>query len=119
MAGGYTIRVEGIRELRSALKQAEGDLKGFRGEMKRVAEPVLQEALSRGSRYQGIGKYKSSVRGTRVAVEQSKGKVTGLRGDFGSLQIRTVLDPALESRQDEVVNILEDVIDDLIQRAGL
>ena len=115
----YSIRDEGVRELRSALKEVEGGLKDFRGEMKRVAAPVVEEAPSMGSRYAGIGKFNPRTSGTTVAVQQSARKVTGQRGDFGALQMRTVLEPALDAREGEVIEILEDVLDGLINKAGL
>ena len=111
--------MEGLRELRAASKKAEGDLKNFRGRMKWIAEPVAEDAVSRGSRFAGIGPIKPRLHGARgVDVEQTKGKVTGKRGDFGALQMRTVLEPALDARQGEVVDRFETVVDEITRRAG-
>jgi hypothetical protein len=111
----YTIKVTGINELRAALKAADAKLLvGWRAGLKSAGEIVRADATGRASRYQGIGAYKVRVRGTSVSVEQSKGTVTGFHGDFGPLQLRTALEPALSDNEGAVVNVLETVIDGAI-----
>jgi hypothetical protein len=115
----YRIDVKGLQELRAALKEADGGLKDFRGELVKAGEPVREEATALGARFAGIGPYRVRARGATVSVEQSASKVTGQRGDFGALQMRVVLEPALDARQQEVVSVLEEVVAGLIDRAGL
>jgi hypothetical protein len=115
-----TVRVHGLKDLQSALKKADGDLdKTVKDALREVGDIVKDDATGRGSRYAGIGKYRTVVRARGVAVEQSKGKVTGLRGDFGALQMNTVLGPALDENADEVEKGAERAIDKLIAAAGL
>jgi hypothetical protein len=117
----YSVKVTGLRETIRAFKKAEGDLgKQLKGRLVEVGNIVAREADTRGSRYAGIGAYKTVAYSSgSVLVRQSKGKVTGQRGDFGSLQMRNVLEPALVSKENEVIRELEDVIDDVTSGAGL
>lgn len=115
----YRVDVRGLKEVRAAFREMEGGLKDFRGDLKRAGEPVQEEATDLGARYPGIGAYRVRVRGTTVSVEQSARKVTGKRGDFAALQMRAVLEPALDAREGEVVEVLEEILDGMIDRAGL
>ncbi len=115
----YRVDVRGLKEVRAAFREVEGGLKDFRGDLKKAGEPVQEEATGLGARFSGIGAFKVRVRGTTVAVEQSARKVTGQRGDFGALQMSTVLEPALDAREGEVVEVLEEILDGMIDKAGL
>ncbi len=119
MATG-TIRVTGLREFQSKLKKADSSLsKDVKAELKKLGDIVTDDAQTRGSRYQGIGAYKPIVQQKAVLVRQSANKVTGLRGDFGALQMRNVLEPALAANEDEVESGFERMLDMLISRSGL
>jgi hypothetical protein len=116
----FTVRVHGLRELQSALKKADGGLdKMLKAELKKAGDLVKGDATGKGSRYSGIGPYRTAVRSRGVAVEQSKGKVTGLRGDFGALQMRNVLEPSLQENEAEARRIVEHGLERLISSAGL
>ena len=120
MASGYTVRVTGLRELQAALKTASGRLDpGLKAALKAAAEPVRAQAQAEGSRYSGIGSFVVTVRARGVNVEQSAGTVTGRRGDFGALQMSTLLEPALESHTAEIESGVEKAIDVVIASAGL
>jgi iron uptake system EfeUOB component EfeO/EfeM len=53
-----------------------------------------------------------------VYVEQSARKVTGLRGDYGSLQMTRGLEPALDEKTDEVFESVRDVLDKYAEGEG-
>ncbi len=75
-------------------------------------------SASLAARYAGIGKFRTSVRQGVVAVQQSARKVTGLRGDFGALQMRKALIPASQSKLDEIEREMERALDDLAREFG-
>jgi hypothetical protein len=114
-----SVKVKGLRELRSALGKGTDALKRLDEELVKAAEPVAREAIARGSRYQGIGPFKARRKKGGVIVGQSKRKVTGLRGDFGSTQMRTVLLPALEAKRPEVEDRVEDWLGGMFRRVDL
>jgi hypothetical protein len=58
------------------------------------------------------------VRQRGVAVEQSRRRTTGLRPDFGVLQMQRALLPALDTKQSEVVDKVEQLLDTLGKNAG-
>lgn len=119
MAEG-SVRVKGLREFVRDVNKADSDVgKKLKDELKRLAEPVAQEAQALGARYAGIGPYKTGLRGGGAVVRQSRGTRTGLRGDFGVLQMRTVLEPALEARQEDVLRGAEEWLDDTLSGVNL
>ncbi|MCC6743425.1 MAG: hypothetical protein IT175_06155 [Acidobacteria bacterium] len=110
-----TVKVEGLREFVRDVNKADGAVgKELKTELKTLAEPVRDEAEALGSRYAGIGPFKTGLRGGGAVVRQSKGTRSGLRGDFGVLQMRTVLLPALASREDEVLRRAEEWLDKVL-----
>lgn len=117
---GFTVRVDGLVALMAALKAAEGNLDTiWKQELRQAGDIVKGDATGRGARYSGIGPYRTVVRARGVSVEQSAGKVTGLRGDFGALQMRNVLEPALDANAGEVNAAVEKGLDRVISSAGL
>jgi hypothetical protein len=118
---GSAVRVKGLRELQSAFRKVNRDLsKELRAELKQVGEVVRADATSRfaGIDPRSAAGYKVRVRQRGVAVEQSLRRVTGLRGDYGALQMRRALLPSMESEEDKVVRGLEDMLDRLGRSAG-
>lgn len=110
-----TVRVEGLRELIRAADNAGKETKKLvRGELRKAAEPVRDEArrlfapvdAKSASRY-GISVRRSGI----VSVEQRLRKTTGLHPEFGALQMRTALEPALDSKADEVGERMEAAVD--------
>jgi hypothetical protein len=101
-----TVRVRGLRELHRDFKKMSKELgKEVDAELKKAAEPVRDDARSRFSGYsaRSAAGYRVRSRGFgTVVVEQSRRKTTGQRPDFGSLQMRRALLPALHSKSDEV-----------------
>lgn len=111
-----TVRLRNYRETMRALQKVDkAKGKVIRDELKQAGEVVAVAARERISRYQGarvsqIGP-RVSVRG--VFVTQRARKVTGQRGDFGSLQMRHLLG-ALAENEDKVIEGVEDALDRLI-----
>lgn len=114
------VRVKGLRSLLRATDAAGKETKKLvRDELRQAAEPVRAEAAARfaGIDARTAASYGISVRrvGT-VTVEQRKRTVTGQRGDYGALQMRRALIPALESNTEEVVERLDQALERLAQR---
>jgi hypothetical protein len=110
------VRVKGIKELQRALRVYNTDLsKKLRKELKEVGLIVQVEARLRFQRYspRSAAGYKVRVRQRGVSVEQSLRKTTGLRPDWGSLQMRTALLPALVTKEPLVVARVERMLDNL------
>jgi len=55
--------------------------------------------------------YRTVVRQRGVSVEQSLRKTTGKRSDFGALQMRKALEPAVDAKEGEIEDAMEDAID--------
>lgn len=109
------VKVKGLKELERALKASDKETaKGFRKELREAGKIV---ALDARSRMGGIDRYSATgirprVRGgVNVSVEQSRRRTTGKRPDFGALQMRRALVPALESKRDEVERRVENLLD--------
>jgi hypothetical protein len=116
-----TVRVHGIREVTAAFRKIDGELaKRFGSDLKKAAEPVAEESRRTVTRYRGasVGTIRAKQSGARVFVEQSARKVTGHRGDFGALQLRNVLEPALEDQSDHVFAEVERILDKYSSAAG-
>lgn len=116
-----TVRVTGLRETLSALNKINREAaKTVRNELKTAAEPVAATAREKLSRYPGASVKTIGPRAvTRgVYVTQRARKVTGLRGDFGALQMRRVLIPALAEHEDSIVKEVDDALSRLARSAG-
>ena len=95
----------------------------MRDELRKVAVPVRDEAtalflatISRDARKTNYG---ISVRkaGT-ISVEQRRRRTTGKHPEFGALQMKDALIPALEHNERKVVDALDDVLADLERKWG-
>ena len=120
MASG-SVRLHGYRETMRALRKCEkGARDAWKDAFKEVARPIAEEAQSRLARYQGIslGTIGPRVVTSGVFVTQRAKKRTGLRGDFGSLQMRVGLLPALEANEGKIDKAVEKALDDLTDSAG-
>jgi hypothetical protein len=110
----YTVRIHGLREFQRALKEADEDTRnGLREQLAAAGEIVAEEARSRFAFYSPVSAagYQPLVRMKGVAVRQTLRKTTGLRPDFGALQMRRALEPALDAKQQEVVKSIEDMLE--------
>ena len=96
----------------------------LRHALRDVGAIVQRDAVSRFSPVdaRSAAGFKVRVRQKGVAVEQSLRKTTGRRPDYGSLQMRRALLPALASKQGEVEQELEHALDkvaDHFNRGGV
>lgn len=112
-----TVNVRGLKELQRDLRKANGEVaKQVRDELRAAAEPVRAQAqtLFSGVDERSASGYRVAVRARGVAVEQKLRRSTGLRPDFGQLQMRRALIPALEAKTADVEKGLLDMLDRLI-----
>jgi hypothetical protein len=111
---GETLRVRGYREfLRAANKAGAESKREVRAAFRKVGEVVRAEAVVRFSSIdaRSAAGYRVAVRQRGVAVEQRRRKTTGLRPDYGALQIRRALLPALQRNAAETERQMERAID--------
>jgi hypothetical protein len=116
-----TIRVEGLRELQRALRNADKELaKDLTRRLKEAADIVRQDAASKFASINPVSAagFRPRARTGVAAVEQSKKRTTGTRPDFGSLQMRVALLPALADNTDNVVAAIDRMLDELGQAEG-
>lgn len=109
-----TVRIKGLREFQRALAKGDKEQRArVRAVFKEVGEIVRREGASRFSDIDtgSAAGFRTRVRQRGVAVEQSKGRVTGKRPDYGALQMRRALVPALENNEGELTRALESALD--------
>ena len=118
------VRVKGLRDLLAVTDKLPKDVKrGVRDQLRKVAEPVRDEAtarfLSSISPDAGKTRYGISVRkaGT-VSVEQRRKRTTGKHPEFAKTQMRDALIPALEHNERRIVEAMDDVLADLERKWG-
>lgn len=116
-----TVRVKGLREAQAAFRKYDKQLgKDLRNELKTAAKPVVETVKTKLARFQGVSmNIAPRATGRSVFVRQQAKKVTGQRGDFGSLQMRKAFIPALEERSGDVARELEQALDRFANNAGL
>jgi len=141
MAG--EVQVEGLKELRKALKDVDPELqKGLRVELKKVAEIVAAAARERVPRRSGAAadSIRTGASGDKVLIVGGKAKVPYYAWlDFGTRNpvrgnARSVgpwagsgagpkrgrfIYAALDDKFDEVVQAVDDAVDEATKKAGL
>ena len=120
MAQAATVRVRGLSETIRAFNRLDYKLGGeARSALKKVAEPVAEDARGRISRYGGASTSTiAPVTSTRsVFVRQRQGKRGGGHAQFGALQMRHLLG-ALYDNEGKIREGLEDALDDLTREEG-
>jgi hypothetical protein len=106
--------VAGLREVNAAFRKIDKKLAvDFGNDLKKAAAPVVEDVKSKETRWAGasINTIRAKRSGPRVFVEQSARKKTGLRADFGALQMRDALEPALEENTNAVFTEVERVLE--------
>lgn len=114
MAQGATVRVNGYREFLRAINRADRESKRYvRTTFAHVGESVRREATSRflPIDVRSATSYRVVVRTRGIAVEQTRRRTTGKRPDFGRLQMRRALVPALEANAHTLERELEHALD--------
>lgn len=120
MAAG-TVRVKGLRELQRDFRKMSKEVsKEIRDGLKEAAESVRAEASSlfSGVDAKSAAGYKVRARARGVAVEQSRRRTTGAHPQYGAMQMRVALLPALERKEGEVAKGVERVLDKLAGENG-
>jgi hypothetical protein len=113
--------IQGNREIARDLRRIERQMQsGVRDELRDLAKPVQQKAAMLASPYSGAtaAGFKIRLRRFEVTVEQSLRKTTGLRPDYGALQMRRMLEPALEQEQGQIEPQISRMLDVLHARHG-
>lgn len=116
-----TVRVHGLKELQRDFKaMGPQALKDLRAELRQIADPVREEATRLFSPLgaRSASGYRVVARMRGVAVEQKFRTTTGLHPEWGRVQLGVALIPALERKENEVVEGVEDVLDRLAVKHG-
>jgi hypothetical protein len=117
-----TLQVTGLTELIKALHEVDRGLeKEVREGLREGGQKVQGAATARFMRYgqKTARGFRTVVRQRGVSVEQSLRKTTGLQPQWGKLQMRKGLLPALEAEQGEVAELVEKRVGGLLHRHGL
>lgn len=115
-----TVRVVGVAEVQRAFRSIDSKLaRDFGNDLKKAAEPVA-EATKAKEKWQGasIATIVTRRSGTNIYVVQNARKVTGLRGDYGALQMRQALEPALAENTGKVFSEVNRVLDEYANSSG-
>lgn len=118
---GDTVKIEGLAELQKALRTMDKETaKELRKELKEAGDLVRSSAAGKFSRISpaSAAGYKVRVRQRGVDVEQSLRRVTGLRPDYGALQLNIALLPALSENEDEVGRKAEEAVGRAARESG-
>ena len=102
--------------IRAADAAGKETKKLVRDRLRQMAKPVLDDARSKLSRYDARSASRLGISVRRVgtiAVEQRLRRTTGARPQFGALQMREALMPALEENTDRIERQLERALDDI------
>jgi len=114
-----TFRVEGYREFMRACTRAEPDTKRYvRQAFRQVGDAVRADASSLFAPYdaRSAARFRTYITQNGVAVGQSLRKTTGKRGDYGALQMRKALLPALHRQRHATEQAFEHAIDQIADR---
>lgn len=99
------VKTTGLREAQRAFRKLQLEVgHELREALREVAEPVAATARDKISVYPGasVGTIGPRVVQAGAMVTQRAAKVTGLRPDFGSLQMTRGMIPALDEHEQEV-----------------
>jgi hypothetical protein len=115
--GGETLALEGYRDVMRALHRADKEsLVRVRETVRHAGEAVQADARARvlarkPSAQKTAAGYKTRVRQSGIAVEQSLRKRSGLHPEWGAWQMRHALIPALVHNEDKTLALLEHALD--------
>jgi hypothetical protein len=118
----FTIHVVGYKEAALALNAVNRNSKRvlYAG-LRDAARPISDDTRSRLAKYNGIslGTINPSATTRGVSIRQRAKKVTGLRPDFGALQMSQGLIPAAEAGTPGIIPRVEAAYAALITEEGL
>lgn len=124
---GVQYQVHGLDELIRDFRKVNREIpRELNRRLRRVAEPVRQEVRNELAEKDSSSRTRAGVtirirRGSTVTVEQARSKTTGTRPDWGFIQQTRDFEPALDTKQPEVLRGLEEFVDDIadtIERGG-
>lgn len=119
MAG--KVHVKGLRETQRAFRQmADDSRKELREGLKKAVDPVRTDAASLFAPINArtAAGFRVAVRARGVSVEQRLKRTTGQHPEYGARQMTEALLPALDRREDRIIDDIEDVLDGLARRNG-
>jgi hypothetical protein len=119
MPQGATLRVEGYREMMKAFARTDkATRRAVRKEFRQAGEAVQSDAAVRFAPIdaRSAAGYRIRVRQRGVAVEQSLRKTTGKHPEYGALQMRKALVPALYANEEKTVRAMEAALDRVCDR---
>ena len=111
--------VRGHRDVIKGLKDCEKKERfATRAILRRTGDAVKTEAATRFSRYdqKSAAGYRTVVRQRGISVEQRLRRTTGLRPDFGALQMAKALLPAAADKQAVTERAMEHALDEISAR---
>jgi len=114
MADGATVAVRGYTELLRALRDADRNTRlEIRHALRDVGELVRSDAAVRFAPIDAgsAAGYKVRVRQRGVAVEQSLRRTTGKHPQYGALQMRRALVPALHENEAETIMKMNEALE--------
>lgn len=109
-----TLVVRGYKETLRAFDRAGKESKKFvRGTYREVGDIVRVDAVGKFAAYdaRSAAGYRTRVRQRGVSVEQSLRKTTRQHPEYGALQMRKALVPALTENEDRVTEAFEAALD--------
>lgn len=109
-----TLVVHGYRQfLKAADNAGRESKKAVRGAFREVGDIVKVDAATRLREIdaRSAAGLRTVVRARGVSVEQTLRKTTGQHPEYGRLQLRRALEPALEEKQAQVEQAFEKAID--------
>lgn len=117
-----SVKVKGLRELNRAFKRYDDDLKReLEDELVAAGEIVASDARQRFSLIdvKSASGFKSKTKGFgRVVVQQSLRKGRNRRRNYGGLQMRRGLLPAVEANEAKVIKAVEGMLDRIGRENG-
>lgn len=118
-----TLIVKGYSDLIRSFDRSQAQL-GFelRNELKEVGELVRVDAAARFKHYnaRSAAGYRTYVTRKAVNVSQSIKRTTGRNPEYGALQMRKALLPALDAKEGQIMLGFEKVLDKVVvQNFGL
>lgn len=118
------VRVNGLRELNRDFGKLSKKLqREFQAEIRKLAEPaadlICREAMSEGYGEQTVSGIRAGTRRGGAIVRQSRGKTTGSRPDFGSIQYRHAFLPGAAVAQPIIERRVENWLEQITRESGL
>lgn len=118
-AVGVVVSKKDIADLLRRTDAAGGNIKKYtRQALREAAEPIRANAAARFARYdfESAATFGVSVRKTgTITVEQRRRRTTRKHPEFGVLQMRRALIPALRDNQEEVLASVNHAVDLMIR----